>query len=84
LTSLSFLCNLHPAAKTAATLTPAPGPHDDVITITGMGDHFRPEWPNTITGVRSQDGFRDKSSKQKLQLHRGPLENAEFLASWID
>jgi hypothetical protein len=58
-----------PAAKTAATLTPASGPHDDVITITGMGDRLRPEWPNTITGMRSQDGFRDKSSKQKSRLH---------------
>jgi hypothetical protein len=31
-----------------------------------------------------QDGFRDKSSKQKGDLMEGPLENAEFLSSWID
>jgi hypothetical protein len=23
-----------------------------VITITGIGDHLRPEWPITITGMR--------------------------------
>jgi hypothetical protein len=26
-----------------------------VITITGIGDHLRPEWPITITGMRSGD-----------------------------
>ena len=31
-----------------------------------------------------QDGFRDKSSKQNGDLMEGPLENAEFLSSWID
>jgi hypothetical protein len=25
-----------------------------VITITGIGDHLRPEWPITITGMRSR------------------------------
>jgi hypothetical protein len=25
-----------------------------VITITGIGDHLRPEWPITITGTRTQ------------------------------
>jgi hypothetical protein len=24
-----------------------------VITITGIGDHLRPEWPITITGTRT-------------------------------
>jgi len=24
-----------------------------VITITGIGDHLRPEWPITFTGIRS-------------------------------
>jgi len=24
---------------------------NDVITITGMGDHLRPEWPITFTGM---------------------------------
>jgi hypothetical protein len=31
-----------------------------------------------------QDGFRDESSKQKNDLVGGPLENTEFLSSWID
>ena len=31
-----------------------------------------------------QDGFRDESSKQTERPHRGPLGNAECLASWID
>src|ERR1700740_3707905 len=43
------------------------GPHDGVITITGIGDHLRPEWPITITGTRSKTGaslsqcLRDRS-----------------------
>jgi len=41
------------AAKIAATLTPAPGWPDGVIMITGTGDHLRPEWPITITGMRN-------------------------------
>src|SRR5205823_10384334 len=43
------------AAKIAATLTPALRATDGVITITGTGDHLRPEWPITITGMRSRD-----------------------------
>jgi hypothetical protein len=27
-----------------------------VITITGIGDHLRPEWPITITGMRTLTG----------------------------
>jgi len=42
------------AAKIAATLTPALRATDGVITITGIGDHLRPEWPITITGMRSR------------------------------
>jgi hypothetical protein len=41
------------AAKIAATLTPALQATDGVITITGIGDHLRPEWPITITGMRT-------------------------------
>jgi hypothetical protein len=26
-----------------------------VITITGIGDHLRPEWPITITGTRNRE-----------------------------
>jgi hypothetical protein len=28
-----------------------------VITITGIGDHLRPEWPITITGTRTINEF---------------------------
>src|SRR5437868_6471140 len=28
-------------------------PHHGVITISGIGDHLRPEWPITITGTRT-------------------------------
>src|ERR1700686_4707380 len=42
------------AAKIAATLTPALRATDGVITITGIGDHLRPEWPITITGMRTR------------------------------
>jgi hypothetical protein len=41
------------AAKIAATLTPALRATDGVITITDIGDHLRPEWPITITGMRT-------------------------------
>src|ERR1700720_2302899 len=30
-------------------------PRHGVITITGIGDHLRPEWPITITGMRNWD-----------------------------
>jgi hypothetical protein len=38
-------------AQLAATLTPY-RPRHGVITITGIGDHLRLEWPITITGTR--------------------------------
>jgi hypothetical protein len=45
------------AAPRAATITPGElTPVIRVITITGIGDHFRPEWPITITGMRSWAG----------------------------
>jgi hypothetical protein len=40
-------------AQIAATLTPTHRSRHGVITITGIGDHLRPEWPITITGMRS-------------------------------
>jgi hypothetical protein len=46
------------AAKIAATLTPALRATDRVITITGIGDHLRPEWPITITGMRTSGHLR--------------------------
>src|ERR1700730_14364405 len=41
-------------AQIAATLTPTRSAALDVITITGISDHLRLEWPITITGMRSQ------------------------------
>src|SRR5438874_13383960 len=41
-------------------------PHHGVITITGIGDHLRPEWPITITGTRkpwSLTSLREKLIK---------------------
>jgi hypothetical protein len=41
------------AARRAPTITPGEiAPMISVITITGIGDHLRPEWPITITGMR--------------------------------
>jgi len=53
------------AAKIAPTLTPALRvAFDGVITITGIGDHLRPEWPITITGTRSPPvRYRDKPAR---------------------
>src|SRR5262249_29679544 len=43
------------AALRAATITPGElTPAISVITITGIGDHLRPEWPITITGMRTR------------------------------
>jgi hypothetical protein len=41
-----------------AALLPAPSSRSaaqraEMITITGIGDHLRPEWPITFTGIRS-------------------------------
>ena len=40
-----------------AALLPAPSSRSaaqrvEMITITGIGDHLRPEWPITFTGIR--------------------------------
>jgi hypothetical protein len=41
------------AAQRATTITPGElTPMISVITITGIGDHIRPEWPITFTGMR--------------------------------
>jgi hypothetical protein len=41
------------ATQRAATITPGLfAPVISVITITGIGDHLRPEWPITFTGMR--------------------------------
>ena len=58
------------AAKIAATLTPAPGWPDGVIMITGTGDHLRPEWPITITGMRSYDPDVAKNRAQARDMMR--------------
>jgi hypothetical protein len=36
------------------------GRHRGVIMITGIGDHLRPEWPITITGMRTPRRERRK------------------------
>jgi hypothetical protein len=54
------------ATKTAAAFAPALGPHDGVIMITGIGDHLRPEWPITITGIRT--AYPDPTPKPCLPL----------------
>jgi hypothetical protein len=42
------------ATQRAATITPGLfAPVISVITITGIGDHLRPEWPITFTGMRT-------------------------------
>src|SRR4051794_36045494 len=61
-TPWTILCRLdwhHPflqpvfvsTAQLAATLTPTLSARDGVITITGISDHLRLEWPITITGI---------------------------------
>src|SRR5438067_6269578 len=64
-TPWTILCRLdrhHPSYATCIRVDGANrcDPHADpigrvrgVITITGIGDHLRPEWPITITGIRS-------------------------------
>src|ERR1700749_4579339 len=51
-----FLCNLY-SCRRRRSLRPSCRPNrprHGVITITGIGDHLRPEWPITITGTRTQ------------------------------
>jgi hypothetical protein len=44
------------ATQRAATITPGLfAPVISVITITGIGDHLRPEWPITFTEMRIRD-----------------------------
>jgi replication protein C-like len=53
-----FLCNLY-SCRRHRSLRPSRRPNrprHGVITITGIGDHLRPEWPITITGTRSGEG----------------------------
>jgi hypothetical protein len=45
------------ATRRAATITPGElTPMISVIAITGIGDHLRPEWPITFTGIRKEIG----------------------------
>src|SRR5438045_6720053 len=65
-TPWTILCRLdlhHPSYATCIRVDSANrcDPHADpigrvrsVITITGIGDHLRPEWPITITGIRTR------------------------------
>ncbi|HVD84835.1 MAG TPA: hypothetical protein VNC42_11465, partial [Bradyrhizobium sp.] len=55
-----------------------------MITITGIGDHLRPEWPITITGIRTQRLMfnHDACSLLVGALYRLPLQkNPSFAAS---
>src|SRR5437762_9335037 len=65
-TTWTIHCRLdrhHPSYATCIRVDSANrcDPHADpigrvrsVITITGIGDHLRPEWPITITGIRTR------------------------------
>src|SRR5689334_2959522 len=65
LTTSTILCRINRHPPSYATYIRVDGenrcdPHADpigrvrgVITITGIGDHLRPEWPITITGIRT-------------------------------
>src|SRR5438552_15551997 len=58
------------AAKIAATLTPALRATDGVITITGTGDHLRPEWPITNTGMRRRGRDSNRLSLRRITEFR--------------
>ena len=75
------------AAKIAATLTPALRATDGVITITGIGDHLRPEWPITITGMRKRERFLSDDELARLadalegterKSHHRPSPRSDF------
>src|ERR1700694_1460397 len=73
------------AAKIAATLTPALRATDGVITITGIGDHLRPEWPITITGMRSVTRVLGtvEGLKRFVQMHQSPYHGLNFCQGTI-
>ena len=55
LTGTILFCNLY-SCRRRRSLRPSRRPNrprHGVITITGIGDHLRPEWPITITGTRN-------------------------------
>ena len=72
---------LRSTAQIAATLTPAPGPLDGVITITGIGDHLRLEWPITITGMRKRAAAMGSSSSNSMGLRRSRMCHSTWQAS---
>jgi hypothetical protein len=43
-----------PAARLSAPSSRATARRVELITITGIGDHLRPEWLITFTGIRSK------------------------------
>ena len=58
LTGTTLFCNLY-WCRRRSLLRPSRRPcrpRHGVITITGIGDHLRLEWPITITGMRIQGG----------------------------
>jgi hypothetical protein len=53
-----------------AALLPAPSSRSaaqrvEMITITGIGDHLRPEWPITFTGIRTERIVRDQKQTRE-------------------
>jgi hypothetical protein len=54
------------ATPRAATLTPRLSAVISVITITGIGDHLRPEWLITFTGMRTRASIECRSLKGVL------------------
>jgi len=55
------------------------------ITITGMGDHHRPEWPITITGIRTpeEDRAEPGHNREAEDLH-GRYEATAPKHHWAD
>lgn len=45
-----------PAARLPAPSSRATARRVELITITGIGDHLRPEWLITFTGIRTAEG----------------------------
>jgi len=57
-------------------------PHHGVITITGIGDHLRPEWPITITGTRNEKNVRGYLATQ-FGLRVNPYADAKIIVDFL-
>jgi hypothetical protein len=49
-----------------------------VITITGIGDHLRPEWPITITGMRNFDEIAEDIEAGATEVRHPELPRQAF------